>query len=128
MKNEIEEAFQKARQKIKELFPQFSILAEQPTLIFIETKDGSDITRSINDHAIVVNLYRVKWHLEREKQIPNCPKYDFETALFHDLFEYCYLAYHGYADDNPAINVIIHHRARVLENVLRAEKGLSPWI
>jgi len=82
----------------------------------------------VKERKIKVNLKRIRWHLEREKIIKHCPKYDIETALIHDLFEYCFIRHWNYPEDNPGIGWNAHHRARIIENYLRRAKGLSDWI
>jgi len=127
-KQEIAQAYEKAKEWIAKNFPSFSPFVEEPKLEFVEAKDGWDITRCVSERKIKVNLYRVRWYLEREKKSDYCPKYDIETALIHDLFEYCYFRLWNYPEDDTVIVGLVHHRARQLENILRNRKGLKNWI
>jgi len=126
--NRFTEAFAKAKDWIKKELPDFAEFADEPTLEFVEVDDGWDIRPSVSLQKITVNLKRVRWHLEREQAIKYCPKYDIETALIHDLFEYCYLRRWGYPEDDAVIISIVHSRAKVIENTLRRKKGLSDWV
>ena len=101
---------------------------DEPQLEFVETDDGWDVLRSVEEKKLKVNLKRIRWHLEREKIIKTCPKYDIETTLIHDLFEYCYIKHWNYPEDDPVTGWAVHHRARHIENVLRRAKGLTDWI
>ena len=86
------------------------------------------LEENVRERKILVNLYRIEWYLEREKICRLSPKYDIETALIHEIFEYCYLRRYNYPEDDPAINLLVQKVARVLENYLRKEKGLKPWL
>jgi len=125
---EIRETFEKVKEWFRENIPDFSQFVDEPRLEFLETNDGWDIERSISENVIRVNMYRVRWHLRRENLFKDCPKYDIETALVHDLFEYCYMRRWDYPDNNIAIKKLVHERARLIENSLRLKKGLTEWI
>lgn len=125
----IKETFKKAKDLFKKVFPQFSQYIEEVRLEVVYTKDSWDIRRLTDEGKIQVNLYRIHWFRKREKLYPRMtPKFDLETALIHDLFEYCYIRYHNYPDNDNAINMIVHFRARFLENALRRQRSLRPWI
>ncbi|RLI95782.1 MAG: hypothetical protein DRP00_06285 [Candidatus Aenigmatarchaeota archaeon] len=128
MELEVKEAFEKAKKWIKENIPELGIFADEISLEFTRSKDGYDLRRNLRERKILVNLYRIEWYLEREKICRLSPKYDIETALIHEIFEYCYLRKHNYPEDDPAINLLVHRMARSLENSLRDKKGLKPWI
>lgn len=123
----IQDAFEKAKEWIKANIPDFTPYINEPSLEIVETEDGWDAMRRVAERKVYVNLKRIKWHLERETVIP-CPKYDIETALIHDLFEYCYIRHWNYAENDPAVNSIVHAKARTIENMLRRKKGLTDWI
>jgi len=126
-KEQIQAAFEKAKEWLKENIPVFAPFIEEPKLEIVEADDGWDIKRFISQRKIEVNLKRILWHLERQALIKHCPKYDIETALIHDFFEYCYIRLWNYPED-PTINWIAHQRAKILENILRRKKGLTDWI
>jgi hypothetical protein len=125
---EIRKAYEKAKEWLKKNVPPLAAFVDEPSLEFVETDDGWDIMRWVAERKIKVNLKRIRWHLEREKEIKYCPKYDIETALIHDIFEYCYIRRWNYPENDSAINSLVHHRAQLLENKLRTEKGLTLWI
>lgn len=124
----VQKAFEDARLWIGQNLPMFTPYLDEPQLEIVETDDGWDVHRSVKERKIKVNLKRIRWHLEREKAIRNCPKYDIETALIHDLFEYCFIRHWNYPEDNPGINWNAHYRARVIENMIRRRKGLTDWM
>ena len=127
---QIQEAFERARVLIKKMFPQFAPFADEVTLEITTDKGGWDIRRCVKERKIQANLYRIEWHFERQKQIPYCAKYDLETAFLHDFFEYCYFRLHDYPLECSmhVIVCLVHQRARVLENVIRKDRGMRPWI
>lgn len=124
----IRQAFEKARDWFKKKIPDLAAFADEPSLVFVNSTDGWDIRPFPSRKEIHVNLWRIKWHLDREKAIKLCPKYDIETALIHDLFEYCYLRKWNYPENDPAIVGLTHSKAKALENALRSKRGLSDWI
>lgn len=125
---EIRKAYEKAREWFKKNFAPLAAYVDEPSLEVVETNDGWDIRAFVAERKIKVNFKRVRWHLEREEKVKHCPKYDIETALIHDIFEYCYLRRWDYPENDSAVNVIVHSKAKVLENRIRQEKGLTPWI
>lgn len=127
-KQEIARAYEKAKEWVAKNFPSLAPFVEEAILEFVETKDGWDIRACVSERKIKVNLFRVRWYLEREKKIKVCSKYDIETALIHDVFEYCYFRLWNYPENDPVIVGLTHHRARQLENMLRNRKGLKKWI
>jgi len=125
---EIRKAYEKAKEWFKKNFTPLAAYVDEPSLEIVETDDGWDIRPFVAERKIKVNLLRIRWHLKREEQVKNCPKYDIETALIHDIFEYCYFRRWGYPENDSAVNAIVHSKAKVLENRLRQDKGLNPWI
>ena len=125
---DVREAFEQAKDWLKKNFPiELTIYVDEPTLEIVETDDDWDITRSVAERKIKVNLRRVKWYLWRESKYKIYPKYDLETALIHDLYEYCYMRRWNYPETDRAIAGLVHARARLLENMVRQKKGLTPW-
>jgi len=124
----IQSAFENAKQWVRQNLPVFAPYSDEPQLEIVETDDGWDVLRSVKERIIKVNLKRIRWHLEKERSLRSCPKYDLETALIHDLFEYCYIRHWNYPENDPVIGGLTHHRARIIENALRRAKGLSDWI
>jgi len=118
----------KAKEWVKERIPEFAPFVDEPQLEFSESNDGWDIMRCPSERKIKVNMQRIQWHLHRETIIKHCPKFDIETALVHDLFEYCYYRRWNYSEDDMAVAAILHGRARIIENVLRRKKGLTDWM
>jgi len=127
-KEQIQAAFKKAKEWIKENILTFAPFIDEPELEIVETNDGWDIRPFVSQRKIRVNLKRILWHLERENIIKHRPKYDIETALIHDLFEYCYFRRWNYPENDPAVVSIVHDRARAIENALRRKRGLTDWI
>mgnify|MGYP001104888178 CR=1 FL=1 len=123
----VEEDYLKAKEWITHNFPQFMPFVDEPKLEFVEGEYAWDIRHSPSERKIWVNMKRVGWHLYREQKSKLCPKYDMETALIHDLFEYCYMRLWEYSETDTVVISLVHHRARVLENALRREKGLGDW-
>jgi len=86
--------------------------------------------------TIIVNLRKVKWYIQRYEQMRRkgydfFPKYDLETAIAHDIFEYAWYRYLLSKQSNvrfkKGLIIMLHHKAREFENMLRERKGLGLW-
>lgn len=124
---EIREGFEKAKEWIRKNIPEFAPYVSEPTLEIGRFQEGWDISYSIKERKIMVNLRVVEWYLQREKRFRISPKFDIETALIHELFEYCYMRKWNCDENDRTLVKLVHLRARALENQLRKERGLRPW-
>ena len=126
---DVQETFEHAKDWVKKnLAAELAVYADEPKLEIVEINDGWDITYSVTERKIKVNLRRVEWYLWREEKFKIHPKYDLETALIHELYEYCYMRRWNYPETDKSIVGLVHARARLLENMVRHKKGLTPWL